>query len=218
VTQGCAPGTARRLPKYTVVSIPEMETVDLPAGLRWHPIRPLLGVRSAGVSAYSARGPGETVVEPHDEASDGRGHEELYVVITGAARFTLDGEELDAHPGTLVLVRPGTHREAVATEPGTLVLAVGGPPTFEPAGSEWLELARPHLESDPDRAAALLDRGIEEIPGSAAIPFGSALLAAANERIEEAAAHLRVAVARDPRLVTEAEREPLLASLVPNLD
>src|SRR3954447_8572176 len=174
---------------YEVVSIPEMETVDLPAGLRWHPIRPVLGVRAIGVSAYSAREPGETVVEPHDEASDGRGHEELYVVMTGAARFTLDGEEDEAGPGTLVLVRPGTHRAAVATEPGTLVLAVGGPPTFEPAGSEWLRLARPHVTSPPERAAALLDRGIEEIPDSAAIPFGRALLAAANGRIEEATEH-----------------------------
>jgi hypothetical protein len=34
------------------------------------------------------------------------------------------------------------------------VLAVGGPPTFEPAGSEWLELARPHFETDPERAEA----------------------------------------------------------------
>ena len=194
-----------------------METVDLPAGLRWHPIRPVLGVRAAGVSAFSAREPGETVVEPHDEASDGRGHEELYVVITGRARFTVDGDEVDAVPGTLVLVRAGTHREAVATEPGTLVLAVGGPPAFEPAGSEWLELARPHFESDPERAAALLDRGIEEIPGSAAIPFGRALLAAANDRSEEALGALREAVARDQRLRTEAEREPLLAPLVSRL-
>jgi hypothetical protein len=191
-----------------------METVELPAGLRWHPIRPLLGVRAIGVSAYSARDAGETVVEPHDEASDGRGHEELYLVMDGSARFTLDGEEVDARAGTLVLVRPGTHRAAVATEPGTLVLAVGGPPTFEPAGSEWLELARPHFESDPERAAELLDRGIEELPSSAAVPFGRALLAAANGRTDEAARNLRVAVARDGRLRAEAEREPLLAPLL----
>src|SRR3954453_17877740 len=126
-----------------------METVELPAGVRWHPIRPLLGVRAMGVSAYSAHEAGETVVEPHDEASDGRGHEELYVVLSGAARFSVGGEEVDARPGTLVLVRPGTHREAVATEPDTLVLAVGGPPTFEPAGSEWLGRAGPDLVLAP---------------------------------------------------------------------
>jgi mannose-6-phosphate isomerase-like protein (cupin superfamily) len=191
-----------------------MEPVELPAGVRWHPIRPLLGVRAIGVSAYSAREAGETVVEPHDEASDGRGHEEMYVVMSGAARFTLSYEEVDARPGTLVLVRPGVHRAAVATEPGTLVLAVGGPPTFEPAGSEWLELARPYLRADPERAAALLDRGAREIPESAAIPYGRALLAAVDGRIEEAASELRLAISRDPRLRAEAAREPVLASLL----
>jgi hypothetical protein len=194
-----------------------METVDLPAGLRWHPIRPLLGVRAIGVSAYSAREAGETVVEPHDEADDGRGHEELYVVLSGAARFTLARDEVDAAAGTLVLVRPGTHRAAVATEPDTLVLAVGGPATFEPAGSEWLEVARPHFESDPDRAAALLDRGIAEIPNSAAVPFGRALLAATHSRTEEALRWLRQAVERDARLRDEAAREEVLAPLLSRL-
>jgi hypothetical protein len=177
-----------------------------------------MGVRAIGISAYSAAGAGETVVEPHDEASDGRGNEEIYVVIHGAARFTLDGNDVDADAGTLVLVRPGTRRQAVATEPGTLVLAVGGPPTFEPAGSEWLELARPHFESDPARAEALLDRGIEEIPDSAAVPFGRALLAATNGRTDEALDALRLAIGRDARLRAEAEREELLAPLVSRLD
>jgi len=194
-----------------------METVELPAGLRWHPIRPLLGVRAIGVSAYSTREPGETVVEPHDEESDGRGHEELYVVIRGSARFTVAGEDFEARAGTLVLVRPGTHREAVAAEPETLVLALGGPPTFEPAGSEWLELARPHFESDPDRAMELLDRGIDELPHSAAVPYGRALLAATQGRDEDALRSLREAIARDSRLRAEAGGEPLLAPLISRL-
>jgi hypothetical protein len=95
---------------------------------------------------------------------------------------------------------------------------VDGPPTFEPAGSEWLELARPHFESAPDRAEALLDRGIEEVPGSAAIPFGRALLAATHGRDEEALAALRTAIEREPRLRAEAEREPVLAPLLSRVD
>ena len=114
-------------------------------------------------------------------------------------------------------MRPGTHRAAVATEPDTLVLAVGGPATFEPAGSEWLELARPHFESDPDRAAELLDRGIAEIPKSAAIPFGRALLAAKHGRIEDAIGSLQLAIERDPQLRGEAEREEVLAPLLSRL-
>jgi hypothetical protein len=192
--------------------------VRLPAGLNWHAIRPLLGVRAFGVSAYSAREPGETVVEPHTESTDGRGHEELYVVLTGAARFTVAGDELDAPAGTLVLVRAHAHREAVSTEADTTVLALGGPPTFEPAGSEWLELARPHLDSDPARARELLERGLEEVPESAAVPFGFALLAAAQERPDEALAALRQAIEREPGLRAEVEREPLLAPLAEWLD
>jgi hypothetical protein len=195
-----------------------METVQVPAGLRWHPLRPLLGIRAIGLSAYSAREAGETLIEPHVEATDGRDHEELYVVLSGSARFTAGHDEFEVGAGSLVLVRDTSLlRAAVATEPDTLVLAVGGPPTFEPAGSEWLELARPHLESDPDRAAALLDRGIEEIPPSAAIPFGRALLAATHGRTDDALAALRKAVERDGRLRAEAEREDLLAPLVSRL-
>ena len=193
--------------------IGEVEPIRLPAGLTWHPIRPLLGVRAIGISAYSAAEAGETVVEPHDEESDGRGHEEIYVVMQGAARFTLGGDDVDAGAGTLVLVRPGTHRQAVATEPDTLVLAIGGPPPFPPAGSEWLELARPHFESDPARAEALLDRGIAEIPDSAAVPFARALLRASQGRDAEALEALKEAIARDPRLRAEAQREPLLAQV-----
>jgi hypothetical protein len=158
------------------------------------------------------------VVEPHDESTDGRGHEEFYVVLRGNARFVVDGDEFDAGPSTIVLVRPGVRREAVASEGGTLVLAVGGSPTFQPAGSEWLELARPHFETDPARAKALLDRGIEEVPDSAAVPFGRALLAASHGRDEEALAALREAISRDARLRAEAGREMLLALLVSRLD
>jgi tetratricopeptide (TPR) repeat protein len=155
--------------------------VQLPAGLTWHAVRPLLGVRAFGVSAYSAREPGETVVEPHTESTDGRGHEELYA-------------------------------------PDTTVLALGGPPSFEPAGSEWLELARPHLHSDPARARELLERGLEEIPQSAAVSFGFALLAAAQDRRDEAVSALRQAIEREPRLRAELQREPLLAPLAERLD
>ena len=79
-----------------MVSIGEMETVELRAGLTWHPIRPLLRIRAIGVSADSAREAGQQVVEPHVDSTDGRGHEELYVAITGAARFTVRGDDVNA--------------------------------------------------------------------------------------------------------------------------
>jgi hypothetical protein len=75
------------------------------------------------VNAYTAE-PGSEVVENHTEET--YGHEELYVVVSGRATFTLDGEEVDAPAGTLVhLPDPTVRRSAVAVEPGTTVLALG---------------------------------------------------------------------------------------------
>jgi mannose-6-phosphate isomerase-like protein (cupin superfamily) len=111
--------------------------------LRWHPVRHHLGVRSFGTNAYTARDAGDMVVEPHDEDE----FEELYVVVSGAARFTVDDETFDAPQGTLVLVTPPSRREATATEAGTTVLAVGGVPgrAFEVSDWEtrWLSEAEP---------------------------------------------------------------------------
>src|SRR5215210_1733333 len=97
------------------------------AGLNWLPLRHLLDARAFGVNAYTASAAGEDVIEEHTEES--LGHEELYVVIAGRARFALDGEALDAPAGTVVfLPDPATRRYAVAEEAGTTVLAVGGKP------------------------------------------------------------------------------------------
>jgi hypothetical protein len=135
--------------------------------------------------------------------------------VSGRARFTLDGETLEAPAGTLVFVRdPAVRREAVATEAGTEVLALGGPPTFEPAGSGWLMRARPLIEGDPGRARAILQDGLSELPDSAAVRYGFALLHAAEGDLEAAAVALSEAVAREPRLRDEATKEPWLASLV----
>ena len=112
----------------------EIPPTDAPVeGLTWHPVRHHLGIEAFGTNAYTADAPGAVVVEPHDEDE----HQELYVVLHGAARFTVDGEAFDAPQGTLVFVTPPSHREAIASEAGTTVLAIGAAPgqTFEV--SEW---------------------------------------------------------------------------------
>ena len=107
----------------------------------WKPLRHELGIGAFGVNARVAPNVGDQAIERHDEApKEGgtSGHEELYVVVSGAARFTVDGDELDAPAGTLVFVSdPGLTREAVATEPSTTVLVVGAARgvAFEP--SDW---------------------------------------------------------------------------------
>ena len=126
--------------------------------LVWRPVRQALGTRIVGMGGYTAERVGQVVVEGHTESEDGMGHEEIYVVLRGRATFTLDGAELDAPAGTFVaVIDPGVHRRAVAAEPDTAVLALGGPPVFTPSDSEWIERARPHLRSDPERALRILE-------------------------------------------------------------
>ena len=88
-----------------------------------------LDIGAFGVGAAFQRKHGETVIPGHHEAGPGGGrHEELYVVVQGSARFTVEGEEIEAPQGTAVFVHePGAMRKAVAIEDETVVLAVGGP-------------------------------------------------------------------------------------------
>ncbi len=89
----------------------------------WKPVRHHFGISAFGTNAYVARTEGDLLIEEHDEV--GGEHEELYVVLEGEARFTVDGDTFDAPPGTLVFVPPPVVRTAVARSAGTAVLAVG---------------------------------------------------------------------------------------------
>ena len=97
----------------------------------WTPIRHLLGIGAFGVNAWHGARAGAIVIEAHDEIPGAdcgcAGHEELYVVLAGRARFVVDGDEIDAGPGTLLAVPAHIHREAIAAEDETLVLAIGAP-------------------------------------------------------------------------------------------
>ena len=85
----------------------------------WKALRHRVGTDALGVDAMVADHVGEPVL-------DGRGHGELYVVLRGAARFTIDDDDLWAPAGTLVVVSdPDAARDAVALEEGTTILAVG---------------------------------------------------------------------------------------------
>ena len=86
------------------------------------PVREHLGIHAFGINAYT---PGEdgTLINEHDEA--GSGQEELYIVLDGNATFEVDGETVDARPGTLVFVGPESRRKATGDG---IVLAVGATP------------------------------------------------------------------------------------------
>jgi mannose-6-phosphate isomerase-like protein (cupin superfamily) len=206
------------MPDWTALRIEDVEAVPWrDTGLTWHPLRAALGLRAFGAGAFTAARQGQQLVEPHTETADGRGHDELYVVLHGRARFVLDGAIVDAPAGTLVRVAPGVHRSATAAEAPATLLAFGRPPDFEPAGGEWLDRARPFVRSDPERARRVLDEGARERPGSPAIAFGRALLASAEGDAPAARELLAQAIAAEPRLAQEAAADPGLAPLLEGL-
>lgn len=197
-----------------VMALDAVEAVPWKAGMTWRPLRSQLGIRAFGAAAFTAELVGETVVEPHAEAPDGRGHQELYFVSRGGARFILDGRSIDAPAGTFVFVEdPSVHREAIATEPATAVLVFGGEPTFTPAGEEYIARVRAHLD-DPAAARALADAGLRELPDSPGARYALALAAAAQGFDVEARRRLAEAVERVPELADEARVDPLLAALL----
>jgi quercetin dioxygenase-like cupin family protein len=170
--------------------------------LVWRPVRGALGTHIVGMGAYTAERAGQVVIGGHTESEDGLGHEEVYVVLRGRATFTLDGQELDAPAGTFVaVIDPGVHRRAVAADPDTAILALGGPPVFTPSDSEWIERARPHLRSDPERAIAILEELRTARPEGPVAEVAATFLAIARRDDAGARAALARLVARRPDLL-----------------
>ena len=196
-----APSSARRGPSVTRLS--EIEPIPVAGGL-YHPVRRTLGVRAFGINAYSARSAGDQLIEPHDETGTGAGaQEELYAVLSGRATFTVDGEEHDAPEGTLVFVPDvASKRSAVATEPDTTVLVVGGPadrPLPVSPFEYWFVAEGPYRRGEYRQAVEIASAGFEEWPDHPVIHFQLACYEALDGRHDEALGHLEQACARDPR-------------------
>jgi hypothetical protein len=92
-------------------------------------VRHHLGIKAFGVNLFEAPSAGDEVIETHVETEDSPSrHEELYLVLDGAAAFEVDGEVVEAPAGTFVFVPdPASRRGAVARLDGTRVLAMGAP-------------------------------------------------------------------------------------------
>ena len=104
----------------------------------WHAVRIHFGIQSFGINAYTATQEGEIVGEHEKIEHSGTKHEELYFVSKGSAKFTIDGQEVEAPAGTFVYVPdPTSVRSAVAHEAGTTILCFGGTPGEAFAVSPW---------------------------------------------------------------------------------
>ena len=120
-----------------IVALDEIPRAAEPCdpSLDWRPVRDHLGITGFGVNAFLGAAAGDRVVERHDEGA--LGHEELYVVVRGAARFEIDGVRHDVPAGSVVFVGAQSTREAFATAPDTAVLVVGAAPGRPFAVSPW---------------------------------------------------------------------------------
>jgi tetratricopeptide (TPR) repeat protein len=175
------------------VRLEEIEPIPVVNGmLLWRPVRRALDIGAFGINAYVAPNAGDDLVEEHAESS--LRHEEIYLVLNGRARFTLGAQTLDAPAGTIVFIRdPHLKRHAVAEEPGTQVLAIGGPrdQPYEPSAWEDVFAAEPHRAAGHyDAYADALADALAKRPDDPATLYNLACAEALAGRADDAFAHL----------------------------
>jgi quercetin dioxygenase-like cupin family protein len=201
--------------RYAVTSLDRLVDYEIPGQARWHRIRSTLGVGAFGINAWTATADGQSIIGEHDESS-GEGHEELYLVLSGHATFTLDGETVDGPTGTVVHVAdPAVKRGAVGTA-GTTILAVGAPrgKMFEP--SPWersADVLRHWPTEEWDRAIEILEGHLADTPDHAGTHYNLACAHARAGRPDVALDHLVRAIELQESFAEYARADDDLASL-----
>jgi quercetin dioxygenase-like cupin family protein len=109
--------------RYAVTTIDALPSID-DEGVDWRPIQHYFQLTAFGINVYRATAPGTQVIGDHDEVSGD--HEEVYLVLEGTVRFTVDDESFTLGRGAVVAIPdPAVRRAAVAETAGASVLAVG---------------------------------------------------------------------------------------------
>ena len=136
----------------------------------------------------------------------------MYVVLRGRATFTLGDDEVDAPAGTIVFVRPGTKRGAIAAENDTAVLAVGAKPgvVFEPSPWEDGFVAAAYVDMGKlEEAQKLMADFVERHPDDGRGYFNAACIEARAGDKEQALAYLERAVELEPEEARKsAKKDP----------
>jgi len=198
------------------IRLEEIDPIPVVAGtLLWRPLRRMLDIGAFGMNAYTAPNAGDDVVEEHTEKM--LRHEEVYVVLSGRASFTLDEEALDAPAGTVVFIRdPEVKRHARAEEPETSVLAIGGArgAAYEPSAWEHAFFAEKYRAvGDYEAAAAEISRGLEQHPYDPALLYDLGCAEALAGRPQDALEHVRRALELKPEFLDHAQKDEDLVSL-----
>jgi uncharacterized cupin superfamily protein len=89
----------------------------------WAPLRHHFGIGAFGINAWRG-GPGDEVIKKHNH--EGSEEEELFLVLSGRATFTIGADDVEAPAGTCVCISDAAvERVAFAQEPNTVVLSIG---------------------------------------------------------------------------------------------
>ncbi|MGI9112362.1 MAG: TPR end-of-group domain-containing protein [Gaiellaceae bacterium] len=198
--------------RYVVKRLDEIAGYADPSKAQWFPIRADFGIAAFGVNAWRSGEAGQELIGEHDElGDDSTGHEELYVVLSGRAGFTVDGVQVEAPAGTLVFVRdPATKRAAVAAEDATTVLVVGARSgeAFTPSGWEAsAEALRYWTTKEYGKAIELLATRHEEQPENATVVYNLACAESLDGRVGDALAHLERAIELRPSFREAAQTD-----------
>jgi tetratricopeptide (TPR) repeat protein len=190
--------------------VDELDAIEMPEGFVWRPIRRRFGIRAFGVNAYTAKEAGGQIIEEHSEGS--LGHQEIYLVLRGRARFTVDGNDHELGPGQLVFLRdPDLRRGAVALDADTVVLALGGRPGEPHVVSPWEAMfaAVPAVNrGDWDEAIRLHEEALAERPDQPALLYNLACVESLAGRHVDALLDLRRAAELEPRWAERARTDP----------
>jgi tetratricopeptide (TPR) repeat protein len=180
----------------------------------WIPIRRHLGISAFGVNAWTGDD-GDQVVNEHEE--EYTGHEELYVVLSGRAEFSVGGEKIDGPAGTILFVRdPSTRRGATAQANGTVILTAGAKPGEAWAEQPWevnSEVIPLFERGDFAGAKAMLVEALERRPDSAPFLYNLACAESRLGETEAALEHLRRSVELEGRFAEYARTDEDLEAI-----
>ncbi|HZP72339.1 MAG TPA: AraC family ligand binding domain-containing protein [Gaiellaceae bacterium] len=197
------------------IHVDRLDRIEMDDGFVWRPIRRHFGIEAFGVNAYSPREAGAQVVEEHSESQ--LGHEEIYLVLRGRARFTIDGKEHELDAGQLVFLRdPALRRGAVGLTEDTLVLALGGKPgeAYEISAWETMFAAVPAAREERwDDAIRLHEEALERRPEHPALLYNLACMEARGGKHLDALLHLKRAVELEPTWAETAARDSDFAAI-----
>jgi tetratricopeptide (TPR) repeat protein len=189
---------------YRTASIADLERPD-----GWSPIRRHFDMQSFGINAWTAHEAGAGIIPDHDEQPSG--HEELYLVTAGAATFTVAGERVDVPAGSAIFVAdPAVARGAIAAEPETTVVAVGGAPgeVYRPRAWETNADVFALLdEGRNDEARRLLLDALERYDDRATLLYNLACTEAQLGDTDAALEHLEAALSGRPSLAESARAD-----------